>query len=82
MWDLETGSVLRILEGHTDSVSGVAVTSDGKLAVSASWDNTLKLSDLATGGVLRTLEGHSAYASGVAVTSDGKRAVSASRTKR
>ena len=32
--------------GHTDGVSGVAVTPDGRRAVSASWDNTLKVWDL------------------------------------
>ena len=55
----------------------VAVTPDGKYAVSASEDHTLKVWDLATGRALRTLEGHSASVYGVAVTVDGKRAVSA-----
>ena len=56
----------------------MAVTPDGKRAVSASADNTLKVWDLETGRALRTLEGHSAWVHGVAVTPDGKRAVSAS----
>ena len=70
--------LVRTLEGHSGSVYGVAVTPDGKRAVSASWDNTLKVWDLETGRALRTLEGHSARVYGVAVTPDGKRAVSAS----
>jgi WD40 repeat protein len=37
---------LRTLEGHSGSVKAVAVTPDGKLAVSASYDNTLKVWDL------------------------------------
>ena len=40
---------------------GVAVTPDGKRAVSASEDKTLKVWDLETGRALRTLEGHSAW---------------------
>jgi WD40 repeat protein len=56
----------------------VAVRPDGKRAVSASWDHTLKVWDLETGLALRTLGGHSDRVSGVAVTPDGKRAVSAS----
>ena len=70
--------LLRTLAGHSDTVHGVAVTADGKRAISASWDYTLKVWDLDTGRALRTLEGHTAEVSGVAVTPDGKRAVSAS----
>ena len=54
------------------------MTPDGKRAVSASGDHTLKVWDLDSGRALRTLEGHSGYVDGVAVTADGKRAVSAS----
>jgi WD40 repeat protein len=78
IWDLDTGRVLRTLEGHSASVFSVGVTPNGKRAVSASRDHTLKIWDLDTGRVLRTLEGHSATVSGVAVTPDSKRAVSAS----
>jgi WD40 repeat protein len=56
----------------------VAVTADGKRAVSGSFDKTLKVWDLATRHALRTLEGHSDSVSDLAVTPDGKRAVSAS----
>ncbi len=72
--------LLRTLEGHSAPVSGVAVTADGKRAISASDDNTLKVWDLGC-GVLRTLADHSSFVSGVAVTVDGKRAVSASYDK-
>ena len=58
MWDLDTGRELRTLEGHSADVTGVAVTPDGKRAVSGSLDHTLKVWDLETGRVLRTLEGH------------------------
>jgi WD40 repeat protein len=51
---------------------------DGKRAVSASYDKTLKVWDLDTGCALRTMNGHSSAAYDVAVTPDGKRAVSAS----
>jgi len=70
--------LVRTLEGHSGIVSGVIVTPDGKCAVSASMDDTLRVWDLETGVALRTLEGHSDWVRGVAVTPDGKRAVSAS----
>ena len=48
------------------------MTADGKRAVSASWDKTLKVWDLESGRALRTLEGHSSHVHGVAVTADGR----------
>ena len=74
-------ALLRTLEGHSSPVNGVAVTPDGRLAVSASNDHTLKVWDLESGRELRALEGHSNWVNGVAVTPDGKRAVSASRDR-
>ena len=53
VWDLETGRVLRTLEGHSDYVMGVALTPDGKRAVSAG-DRTLKVWDLDSGLLMVT----------------------------
>ena len=69
--------LLRTLEGHSREVNDVAVTPDGKRAVSASSDKTLKVWDLESGRALRILEGYSSV-EGVAVTPDGKCVVSAS----
>jgi WD40 repeat protein len=57
----------------------VAVTPDGRRAVSASGDQTLRLWDLGTGQTIRSFEGHTDRVWAVAVTPDGRRAVSASR---
>jgi hypothetical protein len=73
----ESEALVRTLEGHTSYVTCVAVTADGRQAISASWDCTLKVWDLGSGKLVRTLEGHAALVIGVAVTADG-RAVSAS----
>jgi WD40 repeat protein len=56
----------------------VAVTPDGRRAVSASADCTLRLWDLESGQTVRTFQGHTSFVSAVAVTPDGRRAVSAS----
>jgi WD40 repeat protein len=74
----ESEALVRTLDGHTGVVTGVAVTPDGRFAVSASDDKTLKVWDLGTGQAVRTLEGHADRVTGVAVTSDGRFAVSAS----
>jgi WD40 repeat protein len=72
------GPLLRTLSGHGSSVRAVAVTPDGRCAVSASHDDTLKVWDLASGAELRTLAGHGGGVTAVAVTPDGRCAVSAS----
>ena len=68
----------RTLSGHTSSVNAVAVTPDGKLAVSASQHGTLKVWELESGRELRTLTGRSDRVRAVAVTPERQRAVSAS----
>jgi len=54
---MESSRALRTLEGHSSGVACVAVTADGKRAVSASRDKTLRVWELATGNRLRTLAG-------------------------
>jgi WD40 repeat protein len=72
------GPLVRTLEGHTGSVSAVAVTPDGRFAISASDDETLKVWDIEKGEIVHTLEGHTDRVNAVAVTQDGRFAVSAS----
>jgi WD40 repeat protein len=59
----------------------VAVTADGRFAVSASEDRTLKVWDLGTGQARRSLKGHTSRVYCVAVTADGRFAVSASEDR-
>jgi len=72
-------ALIRTLNGHTDGVNRVAVSADGRRAVSASADHTLKVWNVETGREVRSLEGHSESVSDVALSVDGRLAVSASR---
>ncbi|MCA9915189.1 MAG: hypothetical protein KC496_17665, partial [Anaerolineae bacterium] len=74
----ESFALERTLSGHFSFVNAVAVTPDGRRAVSASGDRTLKVWNLVTGAEERCLIGHSDSVSAVAVTPDGRWAVSAS----
>ena len=51
-------ALLRTLQGHSGWVRAVAVTPDGRRAISASDDQTLRVWDLDTGKTVRTLQGH------------------------
>ncbi|MBY5280382.1 hypothetical protein F2Y95_00990, partial [Aphanizomenon flos-aquae CCAP 1446/1C] len=75
------GNLLRTLTGHKYSVNAVAITPDGKKAVSGSDDNTLKVWDLQTGKEISTLTGHDNLVNAVAITPDGKTSISGSDDK-
>ena len=66
---------IHTLKGHTFSVYAVAITPDGKRAISGSGDKTCIFWDLNTGQAIHTLKGHNAYIYAVAITPDGKRAI-------
>jgi WD40 repeat protein len=64
--------------GYRNSVSSVAFSSDGRLIVIGSGDNTLKLRDAKSGALMKTFEGHHDSVSSVAFSSDGRFIVSGS----
>jgi hypothetical protein len=78
VWGVSSGRELRTVSGHNGLVSGVALSIDGRNAVSASYDNTLKVWDVSSGQELRTMTGHWGSITGVALSPDGRIAISAS----
>lgn len=58
LWDLDTGDIVRQLAGHTDSVTGVDISSDGTHALSSSWDGTIIHWDLQSGKAVQRFVGH------------------------
>jgi hypothetical protein len=71
LWDVQTGQLVRRLEGHTDSVFSVAFAPDGRLLASGSVDGTVRLRDVQTGQLVYTLEGHTDWVRSVAFAPDG-----------
>ena len=76
LWDLQ-GQESRELGRHGERVRSVALTSDGRWAVSGSDDGAVRLWDL-QGQDSRELGRHGSWVRSVALTSDGRWAVSGS----
>ena len=77
---VETGRwrTVRKFAGHSNAVISVALSKDGRYALSGSYDNTIKLWDVSTGRQIRTFKGHSSAVSSVAFSLDGLRVISGS----
>ena len=77
LWDLEQGEELASLAGHENSIFGVAVSGDGRLAASGGADRTVILWDLESESFVRAFYGHSEPVWSLAFTPDRRRLLSA-----
>ncbi len=75
---MATGKELRSFGGHTSSVESVAVSHDGRFALSGSSDGTLKLWELSTGKELRGFKGHTGQVNSVGFSPNGRFALTGS----
>jgi WD40 repeat protein/acylphosphatase len=66
------------LEGHTDRITGLAVTPDGGRAISTSRDRTIRVWSVADGRLIRVLRDHRDWVTHVAISPDGTRMTTAS----
>jgi WD40 repeat protein len=73
--------VAQPFQGHEDSVNSVAFSPDGKLIVSGSDDNTVRLWDIKGNRVAQPFQGHEDSVNSVAFSPDGKLIVSGSGDK-
>jgi WD40 repeat protein len=71
-------ALISVFTGHTDSVNACAFSPDGRYALSASSDQTLRLWNIANGQELRRLSGHTGFVNACAFSPDGHYALSAS----
>jgi len=79
--DQNYGYPRRALRGHSHFVQDVVISSDGQYALSASWDNSLRLWDLNYGTTSRRFVGHTRDVLSVAFSADNRQIVSGSRDK-
>ncbi|MDB5309286.1 MAG: prkC 29 [Gemmataceae bacterium] len=72
VWNLSRGELLSPLSGHTGRVTGLAVSADGKTALSVSADDTVALWDLARGRRSSQSPRQALHVLGAAVAPDAK----------
>jgi WD40 repeat protein len=80
IFDLETGFEVNTLRGHETPVTALALTPDGRYAISASfWDGKIKIWELDSYTEIATLYGHNDFVTSVAITRDGRHLISTSK---
>lgn len=72
MLDVNSGKVVKILQGHSEEINSVAFSYDGKLCITGASDNTCKIWETQSGKCLHTLKGHTHSISSVSFSPDGK----------
>jgi RNA polymerase sigma factor (sigma-70 family) len=77
LWDLKTGQQVRVFNGHSGWVQGLAFSADGRTLAAGNWHN-VKLWEVATGQLRRQLNGHEGDACALAFSPDGRSLVSGS----
>jgi WD40 repeat protein len=79
IWDVRTGTLVRDLKGHTNTVFRVAFDpADPSRVATASADGMARIWDSDTGKSLVILTGHKSAVNSIAFSPDGKRVVTAS----
>lgn len=58
MREVDTKKIVRSFEGHTDVISSIQQTADGKQLLSASWDGSIRVWDIATALTEKKFSGH------------------------
>ena len=78
VWNLADGVEKNKLQGHETTVWSVAVSPDGKLLATASYDGVVKIWDIAEGKLKHDLKKHKNWARSVAFSPDSKKLASGS----
>ena len=72
MWNVKTGKRLQKFREHTEGVTSLSLSPDGRTLASGSWDRTVRVWDADTGEHKLTFEGHKDGVRSVMFSPDGR----------
>jgi WD40 repeat protein/tetratricopeptide (TPR) repeat protein len=72
LWNAEVEHQREVLNGHTDVISEICFTQDGKRVASGACDGTVRIWDVESGRELLVLYGAAAWVNEIAISTDGK----------
>ncbi len=81
LWDVDVGTPIRRFFGHSDLIPSIAVSPNGSLLLTGSYDGTARLWDLNTGRQIRVFPNHDDFFLAVAFSPDGTQVLTGSRDK-
>jgi mono/diheme cytochrome c family protein len=77
-WQVADGALVRKYEGHRDALYALALSPDGQMLATGSYDQKIKIWSVADGAEVKTLTGHNGAVYGLSFRPDGKVLASAS----
>ena len=81
LWDVNSGTLIRTMTGHTEAVVALEFTPDGQQVASTSDDVTIKFWNVNDGSLVRSLKDGPEHVQAIAFSPDGKRMVTGGRDK-
>ena len=81
LWDVETGTCLRILQGHTGAIFSLAWSANQYRVISGADDKTIRLWDVESGDCIKEFKGHTDKLRQVVWSADEQNVLSAAFDK-
>ena len=80
IWDIEKGTIIKVLSGHEGDITSLAFNSKGNYLVSGSGinDYSVRIWSIESGACIKVLKGHNDIVNSVAFSHDDSRIISAS----